>query len=95
MSDPEAAKAALTRQLAELSAKSSVNADMERAHRAFLEKQAREMKVFVETQEAKEEERKYILKPALQMDVLFLLDATVSMKGNRDALVKYIEGTVD
>eukprot|EP00798_Chlamydomonas_sp_ICE-L_P030925 gene30925-35980_t len=35
------------------------------------------------------------MQPALQMDVLFLLDATVSMKGNRDALVKHIEWTVD
>ena len=32
---------------------------------------------------------------ALKIDVLFVLDATVSMKPNRDAVVKHLVGIVD
>ncbi|GAX77407.1 hypothetical protein CEUSTIGMA_g4853.t1 [Chlamydomonas eustigma] len=55
-----------------------------------------EMNDLLKAKEAKKDERTLLNKPALQMDVLFVLDATVSMAApNRDAVVRHLVTVVD
>uniref|UniRef100_A0A7S0WY69 Alpha-type protein kinase domain-containing protein n=1 Tax=Chlamydomonas leiostraca TaxID=1034604 RepID=A0A7S0WY69_9CHLO len=42
-------------------------------------------------QEAKVHEKRFVIRPALATDLCFILDATVSMSPNRDAIVKHLE----